>query len=39
MNANPKAPPASQLTKLKHVVPLASGQFHDALDQLENELV
>ncbi|KJY00107.1 hypothetical protein TI39_contig342g00016 [Zymoseptoria brevis] len=38
ISSNPKARPSSQLTKLKHVVPVASSRFHEALDQLESEL-
>ncbi|SMR46542.1 unnamed protein product [Zymoseptoria tritici ST99CH_1E4] len=38
ISSNPKAKPSSQLTKLKHVVPVASSRFHETLDQLESEL-
>lgn len=37
--SSPKIPPVAQITKLQHVLPGASSRFHQALDQLENDLV
>lgn len=39
LSSNPKSHPTAQLTKLRHTLPVASNIFHDALDQLETELV
>lgn len=39
MSANPKERPVAQIAKLQNVIPVAERRFHNALDQLEDELV
>ncbi|CZT18732.1 uncharacterized protein RCC_04576 [Ramularia collo-cygni] len=38
VNSTPKVPPVAHITKLQNTIPIASKRFHQALDQLENEL-
>lgn len=38
-NENPKVCPTVQANKLAQILPGANDNFHDALDQLEHELV
>ena len=38
-NENPKTPPVVQANKLKEILPASIDNFHEALDQLEHELV
>ena len=38
-HANPKSPPVAQASQLRHVLPSATNRFHEALDQLEEEIV
>ncbi|KAK4505680.1 hypothetical protein PRZ48_003645 [Zasmidium cellare] len=35
---NPKVRPAAQVTKLDHLVPVATRSFHDTLDEFDSEL-
>lgn len=39
VNDNPKVLPVAQATKLKKDIPVVNERFHEALDQLEDELV
>jgi hypothetical protein len=38
-NENPENPPVVQANKLKEILPGSIDNFHEALDQLEHELV
>lgn len=38
-NKNPDATPTAQMTRLKNMLPESMDRFHQALDQLEDELV
>lgn len=39
MSTAPQEKPTSQIARLKKTMPVATSRFHDALDQLECELV